>query len=353
MSRLYTDNARALFAAGIGASDLTFTCTAGKGALFPNPTSPDYFLATFESQDKTKVEVVKVTARSTDSFTIPAGGRAQDGTTAQTWTTNDSITLRWTASSSTLLLRADQFNTHNYSLDTGVSATSSYQVTLDPSPLSYAAGLRVVFKASFQCGNNPTLNVNSIGAVSLRKFVTEELSPGDIIANQIVEAIHDGTFWQIVSYMSSERSGTIRFYAGTNLHPGWLKCDGSAVSRTTYAKLFAVIGTIYGVGDNSTTFNLPDVKGRVLVGDGTGTGLTARAIGSKGGEENHILTVSELAPHSHSYVIVGDGVNFLGSSSPYAGLPAGTTGANTGTTGSGSGHNTMQPFLVTQCIIKT
>lgn len=349
--RLYSDNARAFFSAGISNSDLTFSCSSGLGALFPSPTSADYFIATFESADKTKIEKVKVVSKSTDTFTIAGGGRGQEGTTAQSWTTSDTISVRWTTASNTLLIQSNQFNTNKYSsTETGTSA--AYVITIDPSPIAYAAGLEVTFKASNINVGSCTANVNGIGAVAIKKYGTIDLSPGDILANQIVTLQHDGTFWQIMSQIPSERAGRIALYAGSNLHTGWFRCDGSAVSRTTYSTLFAVIGTIYGSGDGSTTFNLPDFRGRVPVGEGSGAGLTTRALGSKAGEENHILTVSELAPHSHPEVAVGG--SWVNTINPYYGgsNSAGGLGTNTGTTGSGSGHNTMQPFLTVQYFIK-
>jgi microcystin-dependent protein len=88
---------------------------------------------------------------------------------------------------------------------------------------------------------------------------------------------------------------------------GCLLCDGAAVSRTTYASLFAAIGTAYGVGDGGTTFNLPDFRGRALVGAGAGPGLTARALGDKLGEETHQLTTAELATHNHGVNDPGHG----------------------------------------------
>jgi len=93
--------------------------------------------------------------------------------------------------------------------------------------------------------------------------------------------------------------GFITEYGGATAPAGWLLCDGSAVSRTTYAALFAAIGVLHGVGDGSTTFNLPDCRGRATVGAGSGPGLTARGIGAKGGEENHVLTTAEMPVHSH------------------------------------------------------
>ena len=93
--------------------------------------------------------------------------------------------------------------------------------------------------------------------------------------------------------------GTQVAYGGTVPPTGWLICDGSAVSRTTYAELFKVIGTSYGAGDGSTTFNLPNKKGRVSAGYDS-TNSKFNAIGKKLGEETHTLTAQELASHNHS-----------------------------------------------------
>src|SRR6185437_10587695 len=72
------------------------------------------------------------------------------------------------------------------------------------------------------------------------------------------------------------------------------------VSRSQFAALFAVIGTAFGAGDGSTTFNLPDLQGRVPVGAGAGSGLTNRVLAAKGGEENHTLSVAEMPSHGHT-----------------------------------------------------
>lgn len=79
----------------------------------------------------------------------------------------------------------------------------------------------------------------------------------------------------------SSPTGAVIGFAGSSAPSGWLLCDGSAVSRTTYADLFTAIGTSYGVGDGSTTFNLPDLRGRVPVGVGQGSGLTNRALAAR------------------------------------------------------------------------
>lgn len=94
-------------------------------------------------------------------------------------------------------------------------------------------------------------------------------------------------------------AGSVMAYAGSSAPAGWLVCDGSAVSRTTYAALFAVVGTTYGAGDGSTTFNLPDLRSRSVVGAGSGGALTARALGESMGAETITLQVGNLPKHQH------------------------------------------------------
>jgi microcystin-dependent protein len=101
-------------------------------------------------------------------------------------------------------------------------------------------------------------------------------------------------------------------FAGTTSPDNWLLCSGQAVSRTTYAALFAVIGTTYGVGDGSTTFNLPDLRGRTPVGKddmgGTpanrmttgGSGINGASLGAAGGAQTHTLGTAEMPSHTHT-----------------------------------------------------
>jgi microcystin-dependent protein len=91
-----------------------------------------------------------------------------------------------------------------------------------------------------------------------------------------------------------EPAGIIMPFAGTVAPENYLFCDGSAVSRSTYATLFDVIGTTFGAGDGSTTFNLPDLSGRVPLGVSS-----THLLGSMGGSETVTLTESELPAHVH------------------------------------------------------
>lgn len=99
--------------------------------------------------------------------------------------------------------------------------------------------------------------------------------------------------------------GMLIIYAGSSAPTGWLLCDGSPISRSTYPALFAVIGTTYGAGDGSTTFNIPDLRGRVVAGvdnmGGSDAGRLdwANTLGTVGGTQTHTLTTAEMPSHTH------------------------------------------------------
>lgn len=142
--------------------------------------------------------------------------------------------------------------------------------------------------------------------------------------------------------------GDIKPWPSASVPAGWLDCDGAAVSRTTYAALFAAIGTTWGAGDGSTTFTLPDLRRRTLVGaGGTGTATLANTVGSRGGAETHTLTTPEIPAHTHSAITQGSyvGTGFGGGNSQ--GRPG-----QTGSTGGGGAHNNLQPSAVVRWLIK-
>lgn len=93
--------------------------------------------------------------------------------------------------------------------------------------------------------------------------------------------------------------GEVRPFAGNTVPAGWLRCDGSAVSRTGQAALFGVIGTTFGA-DDEATFRLPDLRGRAVVGTGQGTGLSSYALAATGGQETVTLTEAQLPGHQHN-----------------------------------------------------
>jgi microcystin-dependent protein len=99
--------------------------------------------------------------------------------------------------------------------------------------------------------------------------------------------------------------GDVKFTAGSVAPTGWIKADGSAISRTTYADLFSVVGTIYGTGNGTTTFNLPDLRGEFIRGWDDSRGAdSGRTLGSFQDSDNkshsHSATSSKTGDHRHS-----------------------------------------------------
>jgi microcystin-dependent protein len=153
--------------------------------------------------------------------------------------------------------------------------------------------------------------------------------------------------------------GTINMYAGatTDVPTGWLLCNGAAVSRTTYAQLFAVLDTEYGVGDGSATFNVPDF---VTTNKFPRAATNDAGRGTTGGESTHILTEAELATHSHSHTHTYN--QSSGTSGPIFSTPSSSGGYNNGSssvntgsdatsTGSGTAHENKPPFIDVHFII--
>lgn len=143
--------------------------------------------------------------------------------------------------------------------------------------------------------------------------------------------------------------GSVTVFAGSIVPSNWLLCNGSEVSRTDYSELFNVIGTTYGTGDGSTTFKLPDLRDKFVIGTGDDNTL-----GSTGGEKEHILTEAELPEHRHNYT------NNRGTGSQSWGGLIGTNkvdGVTLGTSGSSYAgnnqpHNNMPPYIAQTFIIK-
>ena len=172
-------------------------------------------------------------------------------------------------------------------------------------------------------------------------------------------------------------TGTILPWSTVTPPSGFLECDGTAANRTTYAALFAVIGTTYGVGDGSTTFNVPNLSDNVAVGKSnnkalgsTGGANTVTPTGNvSGSTANATLTTAQLASHNHGFTKNGNSVmQGIQVSTPMESQfgSGGTNNALILSSGSGQGHShnmsanfagdansVLQPFLTLIYIIKT
>jgi microcystin-dependent protein len=179
-------------------------------------------------------------------------------------------------------------------------------------------------------------------------------------------------------------AGSMTMFAGSTSSIGWLVCDGSAVDRTTYADLYSVIGTTYGAGNGSTTFNLPDMRGKGAIGYKSNE-TAFNAIGKTGVEKTHTLTTVEMPSHTHDvnpasvntssdththgydhYYDGYDGVYDYGTDAgdDQSDMRGYTTDSDTHnhsvdipnttstSTGSGAAHNVLDPYIVMNFIIK-
>lgn len=187
-------------------------------------------------------------------------------------------------------------------------------------------------------------------------------------------------------------AGSIICHAGSVTPNGWKRCDGSEVSRTLFPELFKSIGTTYGVGNGTTTFNLPNFKGRVPVGRDSSQS-EFDLLNKVGGEKTHTLSLNEMPQHdhggltssngshthsvndpghSHTFTTINDDYNGSGGNPP--GFTTDSTGVKTWTTsssatginlnsngnhthtisqqGGGNAHNNLQPYIVVHYIIK-
>lgn len=219
-----------------------------------------------------------------------------------------------------------------------------------------------------QTTGNFTLTVRATGQTGV-----------EIFQGRATPTVHNGT--DVMKVGDDPPPGTLEDFAGGTVQAGRLACDGSNVSRTTFAALFNKIGTTHGSGDGSTTFTLPDRRRRVAVGSGgTGTSQLGNAVGNTGGAESRTigttnLPASGLSVPSLSVSASGSGsINIYdnavettvrvaaarkdadspsGSQSVSVSVSGSTGTGTTGNMGSGTAFDEMQPSLVVLATIRT
>jgi microcystin-dependent protein len=221
----------------------------------------------------------------------------------------------------------------------------------DSSPV---ATLRIAVITAVQASVGRRVQTNATDTAWIPRSEDTSLAVGDR-----VWLLQQGATFVVGGRLSGEPGavplGAVMSFAGATAPDGWLACDGAAVSRTTYAGLFAVMGTGYGVGDGSTTFNLPDLRERVPVGTGPG-----RARAATGGAATVALSTANLPAHDHSsagnhahglsniggvFVTAGGAVAALASTAATWVTDAGGTHTHS-SVGSGTAHENMMPFQV-------
>ena len=167
------------------------------------------------------------------------------------------------------------------------------------------------------------------------------IEAGDALTKGFIDALADVYYPLPV--------GAIVPFGNVTVPDGFLECTGAAVSRTTYAGLFAVIGVGFGVGDGSTTFNLPHLHSRAIVGQSGAGDYTY--IGSTHGEATHTLTIPEMPAHTHAITMCGGSLQG-GHYSPTADTVGSPGTAVSGSYGSGGAHDNMPPYILLKWGIK-
>lgn len=406
-----------------------------RGATTLDATAPLSYdgVATISGNNQlaTKVYVDGVAVAGASNANLTTKGILQSATQAQadakTATGSTSAALAITPD----VLRSSLLSDYVAS-DTG--SANTYAIAPSPVFASYVAGQRYIFKAANANTAASTLNVNGLGTKTIKKNGILDLSPNDILAAQIVEVMYDGTNMILLSPVASNTiaTGTVSPFAGPVVPTGYLLCDGTAVSRTTYANLLSVIApaqtftvTIaspavvsatahglqvgdkirltttsalptglaastdyfviaagfgansfevsasrggaavntsgsqsgiqtmrfsnWGVGDGSTTFNVPDMRGFIPYGQKTSDtnfdNLNVPTVYP--GEKTHTLITAEMPSHTHT---IPTGTSGAGSA---AGLNVSGGTQTSGSTGSDGAHNNMPPYLAMQYVIKT
>jgi microcystin-dependent protein len=160
--------------------------------------------------------------------------------------------------------------------------------------------------------------------------------------------------------LPSMPTGAIIPWSVTVAPSGYLTCDGTAVSRTTYSALFAIVSSLYGSGDGSSTFNVPDLRGKFMAGYDAGTSvltsvttgmIEGNVIGNSGGTQAVTLAIAQMPAHTHSVSVVDGGGSAIGID--IVNDAAAGTDRTTGSTGGGGAHSNIPPALIVNFVIKT
>jgi microcystin-dependent protein len=261
---------------------------------------------------------------------------------------------------------------------------SSYQVF---DSFAHMDGAMIAFTPHATNGATVTLNIDGLGAKPLRSAQGVELLAGTLIQTAPYVALYNSTdaAWYLHGFFGQVYSvpllGCVDYFGITAPNSSFIFPRGQALSRTTYAAAFAIMGTTYGSGDGSTTFNVPDLGGRVRVmTESLASRLTSSffggnstVMGATGGAESTTLTTAQLPAHSHANTLSDPThTHVLNAASSTTSAQASNTGgglnvpafggtANNAATGisinnvnagSGAAHASVQPTICCGCIMR-
>lgn len=239
--------------------------------------------------------------------------------------------------------------------------------------------------------------VNGYTAERMKQIEDSAIVSGVVVGDQLMLTRYDSTTINAGNVRGPQGiqgpigattipAGAVMMWTTLTPPSGWLIANGTAISRTTNATLFSAIGTTYGAGDGSTTFNIPNLTARVAVGYDSST-VDYNMVGKTGGEAKHVLIGTEMPSHNHTvdppntltdiqgnhYHTSIDGASFITTGAGGTGMAFTSSGGNVGTTqwagnhqhnldipsftsgnnGSGTPHNNVQPYITLPYIVKT
>lgn len=282
-------------------------------------------------------------------------------------------------------------------IDSNISSTLTVSLNSSNVTLNATQAENMAFLLTGTLGADVSLIYPAVGAFFIVRNTTTgsfrvtviTSAPGsvgvEVSQGQIAVLYSNGTNVYFADDAARLPPGFIGDYGGGTVPVGWLLCDGAAISRTLYPALFTAIGTTWGAGDGSTTFNKPDLRGRARAGRDdmggsaagrlttAGSGVNGLTVGAAGGAQNVTLVTAQLpifTPSgtvfvtypSQGYLLATGGTSYLAGSSASAfnGYSNASTSAPNGITfglsinqiGGGQAHNNMPPVAVVNSIIK-
>lgn len=304
---LYANNAYSILANSINSSVTTINVAPGTGSRFPSPVGDQFFRLTITgaSSPNTSIEIVYVTSRSSDAFTVLRG---QEGTTAQSWTVSDLCANEPTAG------MFNQFVQPFSGIDTGV--VNAYVVRTPQHESAYYSGMPLVFYTlNSNTTTTPTLNLNGLGAKQIKNIDNTSLSVGQLIANSPIYLIYSEqrNAWILESPMGFQRSlnltasramvtdssGTPSTSAATSTEVGYLSGVSSAIqtqlnSKVEFSDFYS--GSGYQVLPSGMIMQWGSKE---ITGSGAVTSLTNLPVSFS--NTNYQIVISDVGPGAYSW----------------------------------------------------